>query len=65
MSNLADGYMETNTKECFECWFLDVGQGTSNIIYLGNGQALVIDCGPGYSKQAMEFLGRYVNKINT
>ncbi len=55
--------MVASTKECFECWFLDVGQGASNIIYLGDGQAIVIDCGPGYSKQALEFLARYVNKI--
>ena len=55
--------MVTNTKESFECLFLDVGQGASNIIYLGDGQAIVIDCGPGYSKQALEFLDRYVVKI--
>jgi len=50
-------------KECFECLFLDVGQGASNVIYLGNGQAIVIDCGPGYSKQALQFLKRYVSDI--
>lgn len=49
--------------QCFECLFLDVGQGTSNVIYLGDGQAIVIDCGPGNSKQALAFLKRYVTNI--
>lgn len=29
-----------------EAWMLDVGAGTSNIIRLGFGHAIVIDCGP-------------------
>jgi hypothetical protein len=29
-----------------ECFFLDVAQGTSQIIYLGQGRAIVIDGGP-------------------
>lgn len=29
-----------------ECCFLDVGQGTCNVILLGNNRAIVIDCGP-------------------
>ena len=29
-----------------ECYFLDVGQGTSQIITLGQGRAIVIDAGP-------------------
>ncbi|MFC1677351.1 ComEC/Rec2 family competence protein [Planctomycetota bacterium] len=46
-----------------ECWFLDVGQGSSNVIYLGNGEAIVIDCGPGRSKQTLRFLERHVDSI--
>ena len=29
-----------------ECYFLDVGQGTSQVIDLGDDSAVVIDCGP-------------------
>ena len=29
-----------------ECYFLDVGQGASQVINLGGGNAIVIDCGP-------------------
>ncbi len=29
-----------------ECLFLDVAQGTCNIVLLGNSRAIVIDCGP-------------------
>jgi hypothetical protein len=28
-----------------ECYLLDVGQGTSNVILLGDRRAIVIDCG--------------------
>ena len=49
--------------EYFECWFFDVGQGASSVIYLGNGQAIVIDCGPGRSKQAWQFLHKHVSNI--
>jgi competence protein ComEC len=31
-----------------ECYFLDVGQGTSQVINLGGGSAIVIDCGPSF-----------------
>ncbi len=50
-------------KNAFECWFLDVGQGSSSVIYLGDGEAIVIDCGPGRSKQTLRFLERYVDSI--
>lgn len=49
--------------QCFECLFLDVGQGSSNVIYLGDGKAIVIDCGPGNSKEVLSFLKRYVTSI--
>jgi beta-lactamase superfamily II metal-dependent hydrolase len=29
-----------------ECCFLDVGQGTCNVILLGSNRAIIIDCGP-------------------
>jgi competence protein ComEC len=47
-----------------ECWFLDVGQGTSNVVLLGDGRAIVIDCGPRYSKQTNQLLAQqYVHTI--
>lgn len=57
--------MDKNHKpyEDFECWFLDVGQGTSNVIYLGDGQAIVIDCGPSRSRQTLHFLNKHVSNI--
>jgi len=50
-------------RDRFECWFFDVGQGTSNVIYLGDGQAIIIDCGPGKSKQTWQFLHKHVSNI--
>lgn len=32
-------------KSLIECYFLDVGQGSANVIDLGDGSAIVIDCG--------------------
>jgi len=46
-----------------ECWFLDVGQGTSNVILLGEGRAIVIDCGPCGSQQTIKLLSRHVDTI--
>jgi hypothetical protein len=47
-----------------ECFFLDVSQGTSNVILLGGGRALVIDCGPaGGSRSLLALLQRYVTSI--
>lgn len=46
-----------------ECWFLDVGQGMSNIILLGDGRAIVIDCGPRGCNVPLLFLKRYVSVI--
>jgi len=46
-----------------ECWFLDVGQGTSNVILLGGGRAIVVDCGPHGSQQTIELLCRHVDTI--
>lgn len=31
-----------------ECYFLDVGQGQSQVVHLGKGSAIVIDCGPSF-----------------
>jgi competence protein ComEC len=31
-----------------ECYLLDVGQGTAQVIHLRDGSAIVIDCGPSY-----------------
>lgn len=46
-----------------ECWFLDVGQGTSNVILLGEGRAIVIDCGPKSSSETLNLLKRHVGTI--
>jgi len=46
-----------------ECWFLDVGQGTSNVILLGEGRAIIIDCGPRTSSVPLQLLKRYVDTI--
>jgi len=46
-----------------ECWFLDVGQGASNIILLGGGRAIVIDCGPSGSQETLALLKRHVDTI--
>ena len=52
-----------DNRDVFECLFLDVGQGTSNVIYLGDGDAIIIDCGPSYSRQALSFIKRHVTSI--
>jgi competence protein ComEC len=46
-----------------ECWFLDVGQGTSNVILLGDGRAIVIDCGPSGSVQTLRLLKQWADTI--
>ena len=46
-----------------ECWFLDVGQGTSNVILLGEKKAIVIDCGPRTSHVPLQLLKRHVDTI--
>lgn len=53
---------EAGQSTC-ECWFLDVGQGTSNVILLGNGRAIVVDCGPRGSQQTIQLLRQYVDTI--
>jgi beta-lactamase superfamily II metal-dependent hydrolase len=45
-----------------ECYFLDVGQGSSNVILLGNRRAIVIDCGPA-AHVPLRLLHRYVDQI--
>jgi len=52
-----------NEQPGCECWFLDVGQGTSNVILLEGGRAIVIDCGPRGSQQTIQLLRRYVDTI--
>lgn len=47
-----------------ECFFLDVGQGTSQVVLLGNRRAIVIDCGPkAGSFVPLKLLKRYVDRI--
>ena len=46
-----------------ECWFLDVGQGASNVILLGGGRAIVIDCGPRGSQETIRLLKQWVDTI--
>jgi competence protein ComEC len=45
-----------------ECFFLDVGQGTSQVVLLGRGRAIVIDGGPT-GRIPIALLDRYVSKI--
>lgn len=52
-----------STKVFAECHFLDVGQGTSNVILLGEGRGIVIDCGRS-SKIPLALLRRYVSYID-
>ncbi|MBN2291016.1 MAG: MBL fold metallo-hydrolase [Pirellulales bacterium] len=52
----------TSQNTVGECYFLDVGQGSSNVILLGGGRGIVIDC----SSQAhvpLKLLKRYVDRI--
>jgi competence protein ComEC len=57
--------MEYNSNKTHsECWFLDVGQGSANVILLGDRRAIVIDCGPRTSKVTLKFLKRYVDTID-
>ena len=51
------------SKTQTECWFLDVGEGTANVILLGQRRAIVVDCGPYNSRIALKFLKRYVDTI--
>jgi competence protein ComEC len=45
-----------------ECWVLDVGQGSSQIITLPDGGMIIIDCGKkGSSRVTKEVLQRYKN----
>ena len=46
-----------------ECWFLDVGQGTANVILLGDGRAIVIDCGPKSCAVPLRLLKRHISTI--
>ncbi|NLW84990.1 MAG: MBL fold metallo-hydrolase [Phycisphaerae bacterium] len=55
--------MKEELHNSCECWFLDVGQGTSNVILLGEGRAIVIDCGPKSSRETLELLVQYVKTI--
>lgn len=42
-----------------EVYFLDVGQGTSQLLLLGNGEAIVIDAGPQADNVLLKALERY------
>jgi competence protein ComEC len=41
-----------------EVFFLDVGQGTSQVILLGGRRAIVVDCGVRNDRVVLHFLGR-------
>lgn len=47
-----------------ECFLVDVGQGACTIIYLGDGRAILIDCGPSISAAMAQFLRRFVVTID-
>ena len=47
-----------------ECFFLDVGQGTSNVILLGGGRTIIVDCGPVLANRTLlALLQRHVTFI--
>jgi len=48
-----------NSKGNAECWFLDVGQGSSAVLLLGQGRAIVIDAGPKGSMVPLQLLKRH------
>lgn len=50
----------TTGKIVGECFFLDVGQGTSQVIVLADKSAIVIDCGPN-SKVLVDLLKHRLN----
>ena len=52
----------SDQKSVAECHFLDVGQGTSNVILLGGRRAIVIDCGVS-GRIPLLLLRRYVDQI--
>ncbi len=49
-------------KSVAECHFLDVGQGTSNVILLGGRRGIVIDCGIS-GRVPLQLLRRYVDQV--
>jgi beta-lactamase superfamily II metal-dependent hydrolase len=56
-----DGNLSENN--CIaECHFLDVGQGTSNVILLGERRGIVIDCGSS-GRVPLQLLRQYVDHI--
>jgi beta-lactamase superfamily II metal-dependent hydrolase len=48
---------------CAQCWFLDVGQGSSQVILLGGGRAIVLDGGPSSSVPLAFLKGRGVKTL--
>ncbi len=52
----------TATNFTAECFFLDVGQGTSNVVLLGERRGIVIDCSPT-PRVPLSMLKRYVDRI--
>lgn len=52
----------TSRNTVGECYFLDVGQGSSNVILLGNRRGIVIDCG-SQARVPLKLLKRYVDRI--
>lgn len=42
-----------------EVYLLDVGQGTCQILLLGNRRAIVVDCGVKSDRLPVQFLKRY------
>ncbi|MFO0953732.1 MAG: MBL fold metallo-hydrolase [Isosphaeraceae bacterium] len=47
-----------------QCYFLDVGQGTSQVILLGDGRAVVIDGGPDADARVpLRLLTRHVRSL--
>ena len=45
-----------------QCYFLDVGQGTSQVILLGNQRAIVVDTGPSHKNKARNVCFKLLQK---
>ena len=54
--------MHNSVPHC-ECWFLDIGQGSSSVILLGKRRAIVIDAGPRGCTVPIQLLNRHVDTI--
>lgn len=64
MNQYAAKWAQMNPSQTkLECYFMDVGQGASSVVLLGDQRAIVIDAGPSNSSVTLSLLNRYVETI--